>query len=81
MAPNEEAKHCDRQTRERDKLVTEDVLAREVCYQLADHSHRRENHDVDSRMRVEPEQVLEQNGIATKSRIEDADTGQTLKSQ
>ena len=39
----------------------------------ADHAHGGQNHDVNGRVRIEPEQVLEQNGIAAKARVEDAD--------
>ena len=40
---------------------------------LADHAHRRQDHDVDGRVRVEPEQVLEQHRIAAQRGIEDAE--------
>ena len=38
-----------------------------------DHSHRGQNHDVDSRMRVEPEQVLKEQWVSAEFGIEDAE--------
>ena len=57
----------------RDKAVAEDALAREAGDDLADDAHRRQNHDVDGGMRVEPEQVLEEERIAAELGIEDAE--------
>ena len=71
VAPHQEADDRDRQRRECDERVAEDVLARERLHDLADHAHRRQDHDVDRRVRVEPEQVLEQHRVAAKRRIED----------
>ncbi len=48
---------------------------------FADHSHRRQNHDVDGGMRVEPEQMLEQQRIAAKRRAEDSHMKQMLEGQ
>ena len=66
VRPDEEAEHRDRQARERDERVAEDVLAREAGDDLADHAHRRQDHDVDRRVRVEPEQVLEEHRVAAE---------------
>ena len=76
--PHEEAEHGDRDARERDEAVAEDLLARERRDELADDPHRRQNHDVDGRVRVEPEEVLEQHGIAAQLRVEDADVEEAL---
>jgi hypothetical protein len=46
---------------------------------FADDAHAGQNHDVDRRMRVEPEHVLEQNGIAADGRVEDADVKAALQ--
>ena len=43
-------------------------LARERAHHLADHAHRRQDHDVDRRVRVEPEEVLEEHRIAAQRR-------------
>ncbi len=64
--------------REGDERVAEDVLARERLDDLADHAHRRQDHDVDRRVRVEPEQVLEEHRVAAERRIEDADVQHAL---
>ena len=64
MAPDQKTEHGDRHARERNERVTEDLLSRETGDQFADHAHAGQNHDVNGRMRVEPEEVLEQNRIA-----------------
>ena len=79
VAPHQEAEHGDRQAREGDERVAEDVLAREGRDQLADHAHRRQDHDVDGRVRVEPEQVLEQDRVAAVRRVEDPDVQRPLQ--
>ena len=42
------------------KRVAEDPLAREAGHELADHAHGGQDHDVDRGVRVEPEEVLEE---------------------
>ena len=79
MAPDQKAKHRDRQARESDELVAENVFAGKVGNQLADHAHPRQHHDVHGRVRIEPEQMLEQNRIATGRRIENAYVRQALE--
>ncbi len=66
------------EARERDELVAEDRLPREAGDDLADHAHARQDHDVDGRVRVEPEQVLEQDRVAAQGRVEDADVQHPL---
>ncbi len=63
-----------------DEAISEDAFAREAGHQLADHAHARQNHDVDRRMRIEPEHVLEQDGIAADGGIEDADVEAAFQS-
>ena len=60
------------------EAVAEDALAREARDDLAHDAHRRQHHDVDRRVRVEPEQVLEEERIAAERRIEDADLEHAL---
>ena len=55
------------------KRVAEDALAGEAGDDFADHAHAGQDHDVDGRVGVEPEQVLEQQRIAAEAGIEDAD--------
>ena len=78
VAPDEEAEHRDAEAGERHERVAEHLLAAEGGDQLADDAHRRQNHDVDRRVRIEPEQVLEQHRIAADRRIEDAEVEQPL---
>ena len=78
VAPDQEAEHRDGDAGEGDEVVAEDPLAREGGDELADHAHRRQDHDVDRRVRVEPEQVLEEHRVAAQLRIEDAEVEQPL---
>src|SRR5258707_4166171 len=80
MGPNEEADHGDGDTGASDERVTEDRFAREGGHDLADHTHSRQDHDVDSRMRIKPEQMLEENGIAAERGIEEAEMKHALES-
>ena len=73
MAPDQEAKHRDRHAGERDESIAEDRFAREGADQFADHPHSRKHHDVHRGMRVEPEQVLEEDRVAAARRIENAE--------
>src|SRR5207245_4344219 len=41
--------------------------------QLADHAHARQDHNVNRRVRIEPEKMLEQERIAAEGGVEDAD--------
>src|SRR5579872_3127241 len=78
MAPDQEAENGDRDTGEGDEAVAEYPLAREAGNHLADHAERWQYHDIHGRVRVEPEQVLEQYRIAAVRRVEDADVPHAL---
>ena len=71
----------DGQRREGHEAVAEDALAREGRDELADHAERRQDHDVDGRVRVEPEQVLEQHRVAATLRVEDAEAEDAFHEQ
>src|SRR5271169_1118878 len=73
MRPDQKSEDGDGDRRQRYEAIAEDPLAREAGDDLADDSHRRENHDVDGGMGVEPEQMLEEQGIAAKFGIEDSE--------
>ena len=73
VAPDHEADDRNGHARKRDEFVSEDSLARKSGDQFADDAHARQNHDVNGRMRIEPEHVLEEQRIAAERRIEDAD--------
>jgi hypothetical protein len=45
---------------------------------LADDRHARQDHDVDGRVRVEPEEVLERAPGRRRARVEDADAERAL---
>ena len=65
--------HGDRQARHGDEAVAEDALAREEVMISLTTPMRGQDHDVDGRVRVEPEQVLEQDAGRRLARVEDAE--------
>src|SRR6202041_2527183 len=81
MAPHQKADDRDGQAGKGDKGVAENAFAREAGDQLTHHAHAGQNHDVHGGMRIEPEHVLEQDGIAADGWIEDADVQQALQAQ
>ncbi len=50
-------------------------------HDFADYAHARKNHDVDGWVRIEPEQVLEQDRIAAIVGVEDAGMQDALQAQ
>jgi hypothetical protein len=73
VRPDQEAEDGDGDRGERDEAIAEDALAGKASNDLADDAHRRQNHDVDGGMGIEPEQVLEEQRIAAEFGIEDAE--------
>src|SRR5579872_3797545 len=73
VSPDQETENRDGHARKSHETVAEDALLGEDRDHLADHSHGRQHHDVDGRMRVKPEEVLEEDGIAAAGRVENAD--------
>ena len=73
VSPDQKAEDGDRDGRERHEAVAEDALAREAGDDFGDDAHRRQNHDVDGGMGIEPEQMLEEKRIAAEFGIEDAE--------
>ncbi len=78
MRPHQESQDGDGDARQGHELITEDALAREATDKFADHSHRRQDHDVHRRMGVEPEQVLEQERVSAEPGVEDAEMEEAL---
>ena len=72
VAPHQEAQQRDRDAAVRDEAVAKNVLVAVDRNHFADNPHRRQDHDVHGRMRIEPEEVLEQNRVSTQLGIEDA---------
>ena len=54
------------------------VLREKTGNDVGDHAHGRQDHDVDRRVGVDPEQVLEQDRVAALRRIEEADAEDAL---
>src|SRR5216683_3170191 len=61
-----------------EKIIAEHRLAAEGGHQLADDPHRWQHHDVDGRVGVEPEQMLEQHRVAAECGIEEPEVEQPL---
>ena len=78
MRPDEEAQAGDAEARIGHELVAVKLLAGEAGDDLAHHAHARQDHDVHRRVGIEPEEVLEEQGIAAQGRIEDADLPEPL---
>src|SRR5882762_478228 len=78
VGPDKEADYGDGDTGASDKRIAKDGLAGEGGNDFADNAHGGQNHDVDGRMRVKPEQVLEENGVAAELRIEEAEVKHAL---
>ncbi len=64
VGPDEEAEDGDGHRGKRDRRVAEDALAAEGRDHFADDAHAGQNHDVDGGVRVEPEQMLEEERVA-----------------
>ena len=78
VSPHDESKHSNRHRGECNELVTKDALLTIRSDYFVDNAHRGENHDVNRRVRIEPEQVLEQNRISTNLRREDSKAKRTF---
>jgi len=81
VSPNHEGHEGNRDARERDRFVAEDAALRVRGEDLGGDTHARQNHDVNGRMAVEPEEVLEQNWVTAQGRIEDADVEGSFEDQ
>ena len=79
VAPDQEADDRDGDRGTGDELVAEHRLARRGGDQLADDAERRQHHDVDGRVAVEPEQMLVEQRIAAERGVEDAQAEQPLR--
>ncbi len=73
VAPHQETQDRDSHARIGDEAIAEDRPPRETGNDLGDDPHAGKDHDVDRRVRIEPEQVLEQDRVAPQGRVEDAD--------
>src|SRR3972149_686434 len=81
MSPHQKAGKGDAQTGESDKFVAENMPMREGGDEFADNGHAGQNHDIYGRVRVEPEEMLEQNRVAAHGRVKNSDTGKSFDYQ
>jgi hypothetical protein len=71
VGPHGEAECPDGRRREDECLVAEQRFPAEDRQDLADDAHRGQHHDVDRRVRVEPEDVLVEDRVAAVARVEE----------
>src|SRR5687768_11952043 len=81
MAPYQKAENGYGDAGKSHELVAENILSSHVGDKLAYYTHGGQDHDVDRRVRVEPEEVLKQNRIASERRVEYAYLHRPLKRQ
>src|SRR4029077_16595570 len=79
VRPDEESDHRDAKQGQRHRLVAKNALTRKAANDFADDAHAGQNHDVDGRVGVEPEQMLEQERVSAQQRIKNAQVEQTLE--
>ena len=79
VGPHQAAHASDGHGAEGNGLVAKDRPLGEGGDDLGDDPHGRQDHDVDRRVRVDPEQVLVEHGVAALGRIEDADAEEALE--
>jgi len=79
MAPYEKSEHRDCHAGEGNKLVPEYLVPGKSRDKLAHHSHCRQHHYVNRRVRVKPEEMLKQQRIAAIFGVENAKVRQALE--
>jgi hypothetical protein len=79
VRPDGQAQEAYGQAGKGDHPVAEDRLAGEDREDLGDGAHRRQDHDVDRRVRVEPEQVLPQDRVAARRHAEEQSAHQAVE--
>ena len=79
MSPNEKSEERDSEAGKSDKGVPVNTLAGETGDDVADHTEAGHDHDVHRRVRVEPEHVLEQDGISAEVGIKNPNPEHVLQ--
>ena len=64
MAPDNKTKETNRHHRVNHRPITKDGFSRENTQNITDHSHGRQNHNINFRVTEKPEKVLPQKGLA-----------------
>ena len=78
VSPHQKAEDRDGKAGIADERVAKRTPPRKTGDDLADHPQPRQHHDVNRRMRIEPEQMLEQDRVAPQLGIENADAQAAL---
>src|SRR5512146_2774797 len=79
MGPDKKAEHRYGNRGKRDSCITENTLAAETGNHFRDNTHAGKDHYVHCRMRVEPEQVLEEKRISAFGRVKHANSEDPLE--
>ena len=74
MGPDQEADQGDTQARQRHPAIAKQRLAGEHRQQFTDDAQARQHEDVDDRVRIEPEEMLVEDGVAAARRVEEVQT-------
>src|SRR5437899_620365 len=78
MAPDDKTQDCNRHAGGSDPDVAKDLFARKTGDQFADHTHPRQYHNINRRVRIKPEEMLEKDWITTQLWIKNPDTPEAL---
>src|ERR1035437_3660066 len=81
MAPDEEAQDRDGHAGKGHNAIAEYGLTGKRADDFADHAHGGQHHDVHGRVRVEPEEVLEEHRVAAAGGVEDAEMQHALQEE
>ena len=79
VTPDEEPEKSDCDRAVGDHSIPENPLVAVNAHQFADDTHRRKDHDVHSRVGVEPEEVLERDRVPVELRIENPDAQKSFR--
>src|SRR5258708_39221345 len=80
VPPDEKPKDGNGYTRTGDEFISEYRFASEGGDQFTDNAHGGQNHDVNDWVRIKPEEMMEENRIATQGRIEETEMEDAFKS-
>ena len=79
VSPDREADDRDREDRVDHRGIAEYAPAREAGHDFCHDAHRRQDHDVDGGVRIEPEEMLEKQWVASAKAVEDRQAEQSVR--
>src|SRR5205085_4192722 len=78
MTPDHEAEDGNGHAGTTHPRVPKNAFTGEASDQLADHAHSWQDHDVNGGMRIEPEEMLKKNRVASELRVKNSNAPQTF---